>query len=54
MSIELAAEIEVIPGAPEIRDGWRGLLDFGEKWTEEDADLWTPELGELPVGEPLT
>ena len=53
MSIALAAVIEAIPGRPEIRDGWRGLLDFGEKWSQEDADVW-PQCGELPLGKPLT
>lgn len=54
VAIELGAEIEAIPGAPEIRDGWRGLLDFGEKWAQDDADLWSPEWGDLPLGKPLT
>lgn len=53
VSIKLSAEIEPIPGAAEIRDGWRGLLDFGETWREDDADLWAPEGGDLPVGDPL-
>jgi hypothetical protein len=54
VSIELSAEIQALPGTTEIRDGWRGLLDFDERWTEDDADLWAPEWGDLPTGEPLT
>jgi hypothetical protein len=51
VSIKLAAQIELMPGVPEMHDGWRGLLDFGEKWTKEDADLAAP--GPIPIGEPL-
>lgn len=49
VSIKLSAEIEPIPGAAEIRDGWRGLLDFGETGTEDDADLWAPEWATYPA-----
>jgi hypothetical protein len=33
-------------------NGWRGLLDFGEAWTEADARL--NPYGPVPVGKPLT
>lgn len=32
--------------------GWRGLLDFGERWTKADSDL-LPLTGTVPAGEPL-
>lgn len=51
--IELDAEIEFEPGT-ELTPGWRGLLDFGEVWSESDAELWPSGSGDLPVGEPLT
>jgi hypothetical protein len=52
MAIELAIEFREDHGLP-LRDGWRGLVDFGEIWTNDDADLWRREWGTLPVGEPL-
>jgi hypothetical protein len=54
VSVELRAEIEAIPGAAELPDGWRGLLDLGETWSEDDADLWDSQWGALPLDEPLT
>jgi len=30
------------------------LLDFGERWTDSDAELWRPEWGPLPIGSSLT
>jgi hypothetical protein len=55
MPVELVAEIEPVTGAEEVRDGWRGLLDFGERWTEADRNLgWPAEAPEVPVGQPLT
>lgn len=53
MSVELLSEIQPVADAPVIRDGWRGLLDFGEVWTESDAVLW-PSEEPLPLGKPLT
>jgi hypothetical protein len=32
--------------------GWRGIIDFGEVWSESDSSLW-PGPGPLPVGKPL-
>ena len=52
--LELVAAIEEVPGAPELRDGWRGLLDLGERWSLSDVDLWDDEWGQLPTGQPLT
>jgi hypothetical protein len=52
VAIKHAAKIEVMPGATPIPDGWRGLLDFGEKWSEDDADPEAPEWP-IPIGEPL-
>jgi hypothetical protein len=49
--LDLLAEIEPEPGAREMADGWRGLVDFGEAWSAADADL--SRFGEPPVGEPL-
>lgn len=40
-------------GAPALRDGWRGLIDLGERWSQDDALLWPSGSGDLPVGEPL-
>jgi hypothetical protein len=54
VSVELRAEIEAVPGPAELRDGWRGLLDLDETWSEDDADLWHSQWGALPLGEPLT
>jgi hypothetical protein len=51
--VDLAAEIEPVPGAAEVGDGWRGLIDFGERWAQSDREVWSPEWGELPLGEPL-
>jgi hypothetical protein len=53
VAIELAAEIYAVAGQAEIKDGWRGLLDFGEKWTEDDSRPWQPEWGEVPLGHDL-
>lgn len=51
--LSLPAEIDSVPGKP-IRDGWRGVVDFGEVWSDEDAELWPEQFGdELPVGKPL-
>jgi hypothetical protein len=52
MALDLHVRIEV-DGRPDLRSGWRGLLDFGERWTEEDAQLWPSGSGSVPVGEPL-
>ena len=30
-----------------LRSGWRGIAWFGERYTEQDADLWPP----IPLGE---
>lgn len=54
MTVELHADIETTPGSPDVADGWRGLIDFGEVWTEGDAALWRDEWGDLPLGRPLT
>lgn len=50
--LELLAEIDQVRegGLPE---GWRGVIDFGEVWTEADAHLWPSVSGRLPIGEPL-
>ena len=54
MTAELLAQIEPVGEAAAPRDGWRGLIDFGEIWSEADADLaWPPGSGNVPVGEPL-
>jgi hypothetical protein len=55
MSVELLAEIEPVEDAAQLPDGWRGVLDFGELWTEADRRLgWPPDAPEVPVGQPLT
>jgi hypothetical protein len=55
MSVELLAQIEPVEGAAQLPDGWRGLLDFGEFWTEADRRLgWPPDAPDFPVGQPLT
>ena len=53
MSVRVFAEVETVPGAPELPDGWRGLIDFGELWTEDDAHLRPRVSGCTPVGKPL-
>jgi hypothetical protein len=40
--------------ARRLRDGWRGLVDFGELWTgTEQEEFWQEKWGPIPVGEPL-
>jgi hypothetical protein len=53
MALQLRIEFQSVDGAPDLRQGWRGLMDFGERWTEEDAELWPAASGAVPVGEPL-
>ena len=54
MTTELLARIEPVAEAVALRDGWRGLIDFGETWSEADAGLaWPPGSTNVPVGEPL-
>ncbi len=49
MSVELLAEIERVKDAAQLLDGWRGLLDFGELWTDADRHLgWPPDAPEVP------
>jgi len=50
---ELTAEIDPLPGASAIRDGWRGLIDFGELWSQDDAYLMVPPGAVVPIGDPL-
>jgi hypothetical protein len=54
MPIEFRTEINPVPGADEVPHGWRGLVDFGETWTEADEHLWPHESGPLPTGQSLT
>jgi hypothetical protein len=54
MPVELRAEIEHVAGQPAIPECWRGVVDFGEVWGRADEDLWPPNTGPLPEGEPLT
>jgi hypothetical protein len=54
MTAELLAQIEPVGEADAPRDGWRGLIDFGEVWSEDDTDLTWPSGSEnIPIGEPL-
>jgi hypothetical protein len=54
MTAEFLAQIDPIADGAAVRDGWRGLIDFGEVWSEADTDLaWPPERGNVPVGESL-
>lgn len=58
MALKLACEIRPLPTAAGGREtpltsGWRGLVSFGEVWTERDAPLW-PDFGEpVPIGEEM-
>lgn len=53
--LELLADIEAEPGRPDLKSGWRGLIDFGEVWRKSDADLWpSVSWGKVPLGERLT
>ena len=52
--LELLVEVGPEPARPDLRDGWRGILDLGEVWTVADGILWPGGSGRLPVGEPLT
>src|SRR4051812_18212028 len=54
MALELLAEARPVAGASDLFDGWRGLLDFGELWSEQDEALWPSDSGPLPRGRPLT
>jgi hypothetical protein len=36
-----------------LRSGWRGLVSFGELWTEDDAPLWPDHRATLPVGKEM-
>jgi hypothetical protein len=49
--MELQAEIRVAAGRPALRDGWRGLADFGEVVSPADADLYPGNAA--PIGKPL-
>jgi hypothetical protein len=53
MALQLRIEFQSVDGAPALRQGWRGLIDFGECWSEHDAELWPAVSGAVPVGEPL-
>ena len=54
MTAEFHGHVESIAVAAVLHDGWRGLIDFGEVWSEADADLaWPPGSGNVPLGEPL-
>jgi hypothetical protein len=53
MALQLRIEFQSVDGAPALRQGWRGLIDFGERWKEDDAELWPDASGAVPVGEPL-
>lgn len=52
--LELLAAIRPVAGQPELPDGWRGLIDFGETWTQAEQALWPSSAGPVPVGKPLT
>ena len=53
MTAELLAQIEPVAEAV-LLHGRRGLIDFGEVWSEADTDLaWPPGSGNVPVGGPL-
>jgi hypothetical protein len=54
MPLELLGEMDHVPGAPEVPNGWRGVIDFGETWTRADEGLWPPHGRPFPDGEPLT
>lgn len=53
MALQLRIDFRPVDGASALREGWRGLVDFGERWTKDDADLWPRGSGAVPVGEPL-
>jgi hypothetical protein len=53
VAVELEADIHVVETGWDLPDAWRGLIDFGEMWSELDAGLWRAEWGELPLGRPL-
>jgi translation elongation factor EF-Tu-like GTPase len=58
MALSLSCEVRLLATAEggrqtALASGWRGVVSFGELWTERDARLW-PDVGEpLPVGEEL-
>ncbi len=51
-ALKLRVRFRRVGEASALRDGWRGLVDFGERWSQDDAALWPS--GDLPVGKPLT
>jgi hypothetical protein len=53
MTLQLRVEFRAVDGASALHEGWRGLVDFGEHWTDHDADLWPTSSGAIPVGKPL-
>jgi hypothetical protein len=53
MSVELSCQLTLLTPAKggratPLRSGWRGVVTFGERWTEEDAPLW-PRGAEQPI-----
>lgn len=53
VTAEVLARIDPTPEGQPLRDGWRGIIDFGEVWSEAESDLWPPGSGAVPVGQPL-
>ncbi len=53
MAVRLKIKLQRADGVPELPDGWRGLVDFGELWTAGDAALWPTGSGDVPIGQPL-
>lgn len=52
MGFELHVEVDQSQARQQIFDGWRGIVDFGEVWTETDRTLWLGP-GAFPAGKPL-
>jgi hypothetical protein len=52
VTIELPVEFPESEAA-HLCSGWRGLVDFGEEWTDSDGQLWQQAWGPMPLGEPL-
>jgi hypothetical protein len=56
--LRLTVEVSLVPTAEggratALTSGWRGVVWFGERWTESDVQLWPPGQGRVPVGEEL-
>jgi hypothetical protein len=58
MALGLTCDLRLLPTADggrttPLKSAWRGLVWFGEVWTEQDTALWPDYGAPLPIGEEL-